>query len=435
MYDIKIVDGLLYLNGKWSAENLYLRDGKIALISCEQFDSKEIYNAKGAYIIPGLIDSHVHLASLGSTSPADDFYSGSIAAAIGGVTTIIDFLAEAHLSQQVEQLFNMRMKDAKDSIIDYSFHCSLCQPEDIANIAKVSLSLGIPSLKLYTTYRGEGIYTDDKHLYEVLKRTSEKDIMVLCHTENDNLLYPEINQINRYSDRRPEICEISEAVKLAEMTSYSGGLTYMVHVSCGSTVSELKKRFSDIINKSFILESCPHYFIYDDTVYNKKSAHLYTMTPPLRSLHEREILKRNIDLIHTISTDHCPFYSIQKNTDINNIPMGVGGLGYSFQQMYRLFGDSIINHFTINQAKTHGMYPQKGIIAEGSDADITIFEHIEPAVTKDIRGNSDYSIYQGIDENIRILSVLSRGDFVIKDGSVLAEKGRGRFIRRNLSKI
>lgn len=432
MYDVKITGGQVYIDNKWVSTNIYIKDGKIARVTHIDLDAADSRDAVGAFIIPGLIDSHVHLGSPGSLSPADDFYSGSIAALRGGVTTFIDFLSERRLPEEIEPAFNKRMNDAKYSVVDYGFHCGLYQPENIPEISRICLSLGIPSVKLYTTYRKEGIYTDDKHLYEVLKRTSEKDMMVLVHTENDNLLYPEINKISQYSKRRPEICEISEAVKLAEMTCYSGGLTYMVHVSCGNTLAVLKKRFSDILNNSFITESCPHYFVFDDEVYKGKDAHLYTMTPPLRSADERQMLIDNIDAVHTISTDHCPFVSTDKNVEIDNIPMGVGGLGYSFSQMYKLFGDSIIDLFTLNQAKVHGLYPHKGVISEGADADIVIFEHIEPTKCDDIRGKSDYSIFKGQEETIHIRSVLSRGEIVVKHGVVDAKRGRGRYLRRKL---
>jgi dihydropyrimidinase len=434
MYDIKIVGGNLYIDSHWSQQNLYLKDGKIALISPERLSAKTVYEAGGAHIVPGLIDSHVHLACPGDLSSADDFYTGSLAAITGGVTTMIDFLAESRLPEEVERAFAQRMADAKDCVIDYSFHCGLRQPENIPAIAKFCLEHGIPSFKLYTTYRREGIYSDDKHILEVLKRTSEHDMMALCHTENDSLIYPELTDLSAYSQRRPSVCEITEAIKLAEMTAYSGGLTYMVHVSSGRTITELKKRFADIVGQSFILESCPHYFIFDDSVYSGSDARLYTMTPPLRSPAEREELIRHIGDIQTLSTDHCPFLSAQKNVAIDDIPMGVGGLGYNFGQMHRLFGDTIIDRFTVNQAKIHGLYPQKGVIAEGSDADLTIFEPIAPTPCREIRGASDYSLYTGFNETIRIFTVLSRGEFVMKDGALCAEKGRGRYLRRTLGR-
>ena len=432
MYDIKLTGGKLYIDGQWIEKNLYISGGKIARICVQQLDAITAYDAEGAFIIPGLIDSHVHLAAAGASAPADDFYSGSIAAVTGGVTTFIDFLAELHRPEEVEVFFNKRMADARPSVIDYGFHCGVRQPENVPEIVRKCLSLGMPSIKLYTTYRGEGIYSDDRHIVEVLKRTSEKDVMVLSHTENDALLYPELQEMHRYSGRRPELCELSEAVKLAEMTAYLGGLTYMVHVSCGSTVSELKKRFSDILHKSLMLESCPHYFVFDDTVYGGSDGELYTMTPPLRSEYEREILIGNIDAIDTVSTDHCPYLKAQKKAAIDAIPMGVGGVGYSFAQMFRLFGDKIIDRFTLNQAKCHGMYPQKGILQEGSDADITIFEHVPSTPCEDIRGACDHSIYAGQTETIKVRTVISRGDFIMKDGMLEVAKGRGHYVRRKL---
>lgn len=432
MYDIKLTGGKLYIDGQWVEQNLYISGGKIARICGEQLDAMTVYDAKGAFVIPGLIDSHVHLAGLGASTPADDFYSGSIAAVTGGVTTLIDFLSELRHPEEVEVYFNKRLADARPSVIDYGFHCGVRQPENVPEIARKCLSFGIPSIKLYTTYRGEGIYSDDRHIVEVLKRTSEKDMMVLVHTENDALLYPELQEMSQYSARRPALCELSEAIKLAEMTAYLGGLTYMVHVSCGSTVVELKKRFSDILNQSFLLESCPHYFVFNEAVYSGSDAELYTMTPPLRSEYERETLIGNIDAIDTIGTDHCPYFKTQKKAAIDNIPMGVGGLGYSFAQMYRIFGDAIIDRFTLNQAKCHGMYPQKGILQEGSDADITIFEHTTPVPCEDIRGACDYSIYARQMEMIKIRTVISRGEFVMKDCALEIAKCCGRYVRRRL---
>lgn len=432
MYDTKITDGHLYIDQKWVQQNLYLNDGKIALISSKQLEAKNVFSVNGSYVVPGFIDSHVHLASRNKTIPSDNFYTGSIAAALGGTTTMIDFLPEVQTSDEVQGRFETRLEDARDSIIDYSFHCGVRQPKDFNKISRACLACGIPSVKMYTTYRNYGIYTDDRHVCEILKRTSEKDIMVLCHVENDDLLYPEIKDMKNYAKRRPAICEISQAVKLAEMTRYFGGNTYMVHVSCGSSVEALKAGFSDILNKSFVLESCPHYFVFDESVYGGKKAKRYTMTPPLRSEDERIKLIDNIDSIFTIGTDHCPFNSSLKQANIDEIPMGVGGLGYSFAAMYGLFGDRVIDAFTVNQAKAHGLYPRKGVIAEGADADVTIFNKIEPTVCEDVRGNCDYSIYTGCVETVCIQTVFRRGELIVQDGRVMGKSGGGSYLRRSL---
>ncbi len=155
------------------------------------------------------------------------------------------------------------------------------------------------------------------------------------------------------------------------------------------------------------------------------------MIPPLRSRAERDKLKEGIGDIYTIGTDHCPYTRAEKqNSDVDAIPAGVGGLGNGFAQMYRLFGDRIIDLFTRNQARVHGMYPQKGVLREGSDADIAIFEKTPPNPCSRILGQSDYSIYLSLDETISIRTVLSRGGFVVKDGKRYPH--RGQYIERKL---
>ena len=432
MYDLEIAGGCIYQDGKWTSGNLFIKNGRIEQISSAHLEAKAVYDAAGASVIPGLIDSHVHLqAQNGRFTSADSFYSGTAAGALGGVTTVIDFLDEACDAGEAVRNFELRMSLAKDSAVDYAFHCGVRQPKNVPELAKAMLERGIPSFKVYTTYKQAGIFSDDLHIGELLKRTSDRDVMMLSHTENDDLIDWGLKRMEDYARRRPVICELSKAVQLAEMTDYYKGLTYMVHVSCGSTVQELNKRFGDILHRQFFLESCPHYFLFDDSVYSGKDATLYTMIPHLRSGSEREKLVGAFDEIDTVGTDHCPYTRAEKqNLDIDAIPMGVNGLGNSFLQMYRLFGDRVIDRFTRNQAQIHGLFPQKGILCEGADADIAIFEEIAPRPGFRLYGRSDYSIYSGCEENILIRTVLSRGEFVVKDGVLCPHQGK--FVRRKL---
>lgn len=432
MYDLEIADGCLYQDGKWNFGNLFIKNGRIEQISSAHLEAKAVYDAAGASVIPGLIDSHVHLqAQSGRFTSADSFSSGTAAGALGGVTTVIDFMDEAYDVREAVRNFELRMSLAKDSVVDYAFHCGVRQPKNVPELVRAMLERGIPSFKVYTTYKQIGIFSDDLHIAELMKRTSDRDVMLLSHTENDDLIDWSLNQLEDYARRRPVLCELSKAVQLAEMTDYYNGVAYMVHVSCGSTVQELSKRFGDILHRRFFLESCPHYFLFDDSVYSGKDAALYTMIPPLRSVGEREKLIGAFDEIDTIGTDHCPYTRAEKQTpDIDAIPMGVNGLGDSFVQMYRLFGDRVIDRFTRNQAQIHGLYPQKGILCEGADADIAIFEKITPRPGFRLYGQSDYSIYAGCEETISIRSVLSRGEFVVKDGVLCPHQGK--FVRRKL---
>ena len=430
MFDTVITNGSVWLRGRWEYKTLCVKNGVVDDITDACPAAKETFDARGRHILPGLIDSHVHLRPTGAINiSCDDFHSGSVAAIRGGVTTVIDFTGEASGPDEVDAFFDRRLNDAKNSLVDFGFHSSYAKPENVPEMAKRSLAHGMPTVKMYTTY---SFSSDDRQLLEMLKRSADRDIMLNCHAENDYLVDPELNDIELFSARRPELCELSEVAKLAEMTAYTGGLFYLVHVSCGDTVAMLEKRFSDLLGFSFILESCPHYFTFNDSVYRSPDARLFTMTPPLRSAVQRETLIKNFDSVSTLSTDHCPFHRAQKNGAPDELPTGIGGLGYAFAQMYRLFGDSVIDRFTVNQAKVHGIQ-SKGEIAPGLDADIAVFEKTPPAPVTDLRGACDYSVYSGCEETVRFTHVMRRGEWMMRDGIINESAGNGRYLYRSLA--
>lgn len=429
MFDLCITGGSVWLEGGWRRATVCVEKDRFADVTDAVPAARETVDATGLFILPGLIDSHVHLCPPGAVgSSSDDFRTGSLAAIRGGTTTLIDFTGEATTPDEVDGLFHKRMADASVSLVDYAFHQSLTQPANVPEMVRRALGHGMPSFKMYTTYR---IKSDDKHILELLKRSAAGDVMLNCHTENDALTYPEIQDMARFSQRRPELCELSEVAKLAEMTAYTGGLFYLVHVSCGETVELLKARFADLLDKRFILESCPHYFTLDDGVYQREDARLFTMTPPLRSPAQRQALCENLAAIRTLSTDHCPFLRAQKQVPLDAMPMGINGLGYSFAQMYRLFGDAVIDRFTKNQAATHGL-KTKGSIAPGLDADLAIFQKQPPHPVEDLRGASDYSVYSAMEETLRFTQVLRRGEWLMRDGRLCETAGPGSYLPRSL---
>ena len=429
MFELAILNGQVWLEGQWQRQNLAVKDGLIAQVTPGVPAAKTQFNAEGAYVLPGLIDSHVHLCPPGAQNTcSDDFASGSRAAILGGTTTLVDFTGEADCPQAVDALFEKRLQDAAQSSVDYAFHSSFANPQDLPEMVRRSLAHGMPTVKMYTTY---AISSNDRQILAMLQRTAEGDVMLNCHSENNQLVYPNITDMAQFSARRPAICELSEVAKLAEMTAYTKGLFYLVHVSCGSTVEMLKTRFADLLNHRFILESCPHYFALDEQVYAQENGKLYTMTPPLRSAAEREKLAQNLGLIRTLSTDHCPFTKRQKQQPLASLPMGIGGLGYSFAQMYRMFGDVVIDAFTKNQAEVHGLWG-KGHVAEGQDADLAIFHKIPPTPVEDLRSACDYSVYTGCAETLRFTDVLRRGEWLMQDGKLAICPSKGRYLRRRL---
>jgi len=167
-------------------------------------------------------------------------------------------------------------------------------------------------------------------------------------------------------------------------------------------------------------------------VYKRDDGRLFLLAPPLRSKKEQEKLRKNIDLIHTIGTDHCPFTKEEKYrySEVSKVPKGIGGIEYSFSLMYNLFGTSIIDKFTVNPAKIHGLYPQKGVIQEDSDADLVIFDPNRELTIDAGHSKSDYSPYEGIKVRGVVESTILRGQFLVKERKFVGKDVKGTYLKR-----
>ncbi len=437
VYDLAIKNGLVYIKGDFVKADVYVKEGKIAAITRNDLEAREVYDAKGNFVLPGFIDPHVHFKlRVANWTSVDDFYHGSVSAAFGGITTIVDFIDPASSVKEIEEFFKNRLEDAKDSVIDYAFHSTIANPKDSAEeVAKVSKDLGMASIKLFTTYSNTDRRTYDRYIDDLLTLSRNMGFVVVVHAENDEIIkkYEGTKILPKdHSKSRPTIAELSEVVKLAQMSVYRDGQLYIVHVSSGITAKEVFRRFSDALFENIILESCPHYFWLDETFFERQDGKLFLMTPPLRSLYERDLLRENFDAIYTIGTDHCSFTKELKNSGeyTTEIPQGIGGVEFSFVLMYTLFGEEVIDRFTENVARVYGLYPKKGVVEVGSDADIVIFDPRAEWTIKDHHSVSDYNVYEGIKVKGKILSTISKGKFLVKDGEFLGEKGWGRYLER-----
>jgi len=426
MYDLAVIKGKVYFDKKYHNTNLYIKDGKIALISPILQNAKETYDCDGDLVIPGIIDPHTHFQlNLGNITSRDDFFYGTKAAAYGGVTTIIDFIDPIEYPSELEHAFNKRVKQAKKSVVDYKLHACLKDPKDIKNITLEMKKLGLNTVKIFTTYSDSNRRTYDNQIKELLLLSKENDFLVTAHIENDDLI--QTKQLLQYNDlllSRPTESETTEALKLAKLVKETKGYLYMVHLSSGKTLELLKQKYSDILNTHFFIESCPHYFTFTNQELEKKDGYLYTLAPPLRTASEVQLLRESIDDVYTIGTDHCSFnVKDKKHLYLNTIPLGIGGIEYSFQIMYQLYGDLIIEKMTENVAKAHKLYPQKGILAEGSDADMFIY-HLTPTVINKTHGFADHNLYKGFEVKGEIKTTISNGRFIVKNGKFSNKKGR-----------
>ena len=432
MFSLGILDGRIYLDGEWFEGNLYIKDGRIAAISGSYLESAEEYDAKGKCVLPGFIDPHVHFAlNVGKYTSVDDFKTGSVSAAYGGITTFIDFLDPVYRAEEMEKAFERRRLLSRDSVIDYGFHATLSRPEDNpSKMIERMKRLGIPSAKFFTAYSSSNRNTSDGYLEQMMKISRETSTLMLVHAENEQML-AEGNGIRvwDHENSRPALSEISEVIKLAEMAQYNEGLLYIVHVSCGTSVKRLGEIYEGILNKNLFIESCPHYFTFNSGVYEADNGGLFTMTPPLRCEKERKTLISNIDNVYTIGTDHCPFDRNDKKGEFtSDIPMGIGGIEHSFSIMYSLFGDRIIDKFTENPARVHGLYPRKGTLLPGSDADVVIFDNQCEWKVLGHNSKCDYVTYEGINLKGKVRTTICRGRFIIKDEKFLG--GMGEYLSR-----
>ncbi|MCG3223749.1 MAG: amidohydrolase family protein, partial [Candidatus Heimdallarchaeota archaeon] len=372
---------------------------------------------------------------LGEFKSSDDYKSASKAAAFGGITTFIDFLEPINNINEFEEKLQQKHKEAELSFIDYSFHTTVGNfKDDVEELVSKSFKNGIPSIKLFTTYSESGRRCSYEKIREFLKFSSTSNTLILVHAENDEIILNSKVEDSTavYESSRPVASELEEIEKLAQMVAELKGKIYFVHVTCGSSVELLREKYFELLQKNIFIESCPQYFYLNKEVYETYNGNLFLLAPPLRSINEQEKLKKNISTINTIGTDHAPFTKEEKlrYEKPSQVPKGLGSLEYSFSLMYNLFGKSIIPKYTINPAIIHNIYPRKGIIQEGSDADLVIFD---PEIELEINGGysqSDYSPYEGLKITGAVDSTIVRGEFLIKNRKFVATK-RGIFIKRN----
>lgn len=427
MNDILLKNGLVYQNGKFERVNLAILGEKISYIGKDEVSAKEVVDVSNFKVLPGLIDPHVHFnLNCGRINSVDDFYYGSRCAIYGGVTTIVDFLEPTRNAEELEKSFYERLEQAKDCMVDYHFHACIKEPNgSLEEYVKTVVKLGMRTIKLFTTYSDTHRRTYDKDIIELLKLSKKYNVLITAHIENDDLI--DLRDKYTYKDlclSRPSFAETSEALKLAKYVRETGGNFYMVHCSSGQTLKALKEQFSDILNKNFYVESCPQYFIFNNSVLNEENGKLFTFAPPLRSERERQLLVANYKDVISIGTDHCSFMKKEKDfPTLKGFPLGVGGVEHAFTLMYRRFGDEIIGKMSINTAKIQD-FPSKGELKIGMDADVSIFREDDSMVINSNHGKCDYSIYEGLISAGEFVHVLRRGVFVLKGKKLIESKGK-----------
>ena len=437
--------------------DILIDDGTVAMIGKTlDLDADKTYDAKGCLVIPGGIDPHTHMElPFGGTFASDTFETGTRAAAFGGTTTIIDFAVQSKGQALAAAVDAWHQKAEGRTSIDYGFHiiCTDLPDERLPEI-KQMIREGVSSFKLFMAYPGVFL-VDDGTIYNAMTTAAEAGGLICMHAENGIVINAIIKRAlaegktapKYHALTRPTKAEaegVHRAIAIAEMAHSP---VYIVHLSCDDALREVTAARDAGIPA--YAETCPQYLFLDSSVYEKPGFEgaKYVMTPPIREKVNQDKLWLGLQYndLQVISTDHCPFcFKEQKELgidDFTKIPNGGPGVEHRMSLVYnggvatgRITLNRWVEIVSTNAARIFGLFPRKGTIAVGSDADIVIFDpNREMTISaKTHHMNVDYSCYEGKTIKGVTRTVLSRGRAVIEDGQYVGKPGMGQFLKRGL---
>mgnify|MGYP000394139749 FL=1 len=440
--------------------DVYIENETVSLIGKNlEVEADEVIDASGKYLFPGGLDPHTHLdMPFGGTTSADDFETGTRAAAHGGTTTLIDFAIQTKGHSTLEALDTWHAKADGKTAIDYGFHMIVTDLEDNrVHEMKMLADAGVTSYKLFMAYPGV-LYVDDGTIYRAMRQAGENGTVVCMHAEN-GIVIDEIVKIalaegktepKYHALTRPTRMEaegVHRAISIAEVAQVP---VYIVHLSSSDALEQVMLARNRGVHA--FAETCPQYLFLDDSYYEPEGFEgaKYVMTPALREKWNQDELWKGLRFgdLQSISTDHCPFcFKDQKILGINDfskIPNGGPGVENRMSLVYnggvnsgRISLNKFVELTSTAAAKTFGLFPKKGTIAVGSDADIVIFDphrketiSINNACTHHMR--VDYNAYEGFEVTGFTETVLSRGKIIINKCEYVGKKGDGRFLKRGL---
>src|SRR5882724_9324245 len=455
-FDTIITGGTVVTAADTCQADVAIENGRVVALgsSLPHENANRLIDAAGKYVFPGGIDVHTHLdMPFGGTTSADDFETGTRAAAFGGTTTLIDFAIQ-YKGQSLRTAFDAWMQKASSKAVsDYGFHCIITDLPD-AQLAEMPQLVreGITSFKLFVPYPG-GFVLDDASIFKAMRTSAKAGAMVCMHAENGGAIDVIVKQAlaegktapKYHALTRPTTAEAeatSRAIALAEM---AGSPVYIVHLSCNDALEKVREARDRGL--PVYAETCPQYLYLslEDMDAPGFEGAKYVFTPPLREKWHQEKLWAGLkhDHLQVVSTDHCPFcFKEQKEMgigDFTKIPNGGPGIEHRLSLVYT--GGVHGKHFSANRfvqlvstapAKLFGLYPRKGTIAVGSDADLVIFDpnHEEIISAKTHHMRVDYSMFEGIKIKGAPKTVFSRGRPVIDAGKFVGRPGAGQFLRR-----
>ncbi|HZQ09615.1 MAG TPA: dihydropyrimidinase [Anaerolineae bacterium] len=414
-------------------------------------DGAQVLDAQGKFVLPGAIDAHTHMEWPRS---ADDFESGTIAAACGGVTTIIDFAVQYKGKTLRETMEDWRSRADAKVCIDYGLHLVVSDfNEDTPREMQELVGEGVTSFKMWmTSSHSGGLGVDDGTIYQVMEVASQLGALVGLHCENDPMMRVLINSFLRAGKTSPEYHRLSrppfveaEAIRrVATIAEATDCALYIPHMS--SAAGRVALREAQRRGVRVVAETCPQFLALTDKVYRRPDAARFVMSPPIKTAADQAELWRGLaegDIV-SVGSDHCPYSDERKaegRDDFTKIPNGVPGTEAIVPLLYgkgvacgRLTLEQMVAVTAENPARLFGLYPRKGVIVVGSDADLVIFDPACPMRldAKSLHSQISYSIYDDITVPGRPVATIARGELIAREGEFSSKKARGKFLARAL---
>ncbi len=456
-HNLIVRGGTVVMPGGEVCADVVAQGGRITALvqSAQPVPGDVVIDAQGCYVLPGVIDAHTHIKlDTGIYKTADDWFGGTRAAAFGGVTTVIDFATQLP-GQSFQAAMDARHAEAEDAIIDYALHCmvtDLPPGTEEAGLAAL-VELGVPSFKLYTTYR-PNYYADDATILRILRASVKVGGLVIVHCENDALVSAATQALVQRGDigwrfhaaGRPALAEQEAVARLLFLADAVGAPIYIVHCSTARSIALVQAARAR--GQAAYCETCPQYLLLDNRVYAGPHPEHYILQPPLRAPGEPEAIWRlaAAGAVDAIITDHCDYALEQKQAvaDFTKTPGGLPGLETLLPLLYtygvaagRISLEQMVAMLSANPARIFGMYPKKGAIMPGADADMVIYD---PAAEGEVRAEAlhyvaRYNPYEGMKIVGALRATISRGEVIVQDGECRGERGRGEFVPRRLSEV
>jgi len=435
-----------------SKADIGVRDGKIAEVAprLSGAAAKSI-DAAGKLVLPGFIDAHTHMGiPIMNTHSVDDFESGSIAAACGGVTTIVDFTVQQP-GQTLRESLDIRIGKAMGkSHVDFGLHVNVTD-QPLARLAEIPqlIAEGFTAYKVFSTYRQAGMMVTWEEFRQVLKTVHANGGLLCLHAEDNDLVESQTKAsldsgatapIFHPRSRTAE-AEGQAVARAAAIAGELGVRLYIVHLSSRAGLEaglEARRRGVEII-----LETCPQYLILTEEMYIRENGHRWITTPPLRTADDREALWQALASgdIDVVATDHCPFTLAQKEVGrhaFNLTPNGIPGVETLFPLLYshgvaggRISLGRLLEVLARNPARLFGMAGRKGEIQLGADADLVVWnaDGRRKLQARTLHGNADWSPYEGMEIEGALDSTILRGQVLVENGRFVGTKAQGKLLR------